>query len=166
VLRGLPLLPNPALQTLIAFLPFSGVLMPPSSITKIALPLAGDQFSSHFGQATSFAVFEVDTARRQILGRHDFPLLGQHACGFASTLREKGVDVLIVGGIGRGAIANLQAAQIAVCAGDPSLGVEALVQAFLAGQADPAQSNCNHDHDHGHEHGEGHQGACHCQSHS
>jgi predicted Fe-Mo cluster-binding NifX family protein len=140
--------------------------MPPSSTQKIALPLAGDKFSSHFGQATSFAVFEVDTARRQIIGRHDFPLLGQHACGFAPYLREKGVDVLIVCGIGRGAIANLQAAQIAVCAGDPTLDVDALVQTFLDGQAEPAQSNCNHDHNHGHDHGQGHDGACHCQAHS
>ena len=41
-----------------------------------------------------------------------------------------------------------------------------VVQTFLDGQAEPAQSNCNHDHNHGHDHGQGHDGACHCQAHS
>jgi predicted Fe-Mo cluster-binding NifX family protein len=146
---------------------FSGVLMPSSTLQKVAIPVAGNRFSSHFGQATGFAVFEVDIASRQVVGRHDFPLMGQHACGFAPYLREKGVDALIVGGIGPGAIANLQAANIAVYAGDPACDVDTLVRAYLAGQAEPAESNCDHGHghDHGH-HGHGHDagGSCHCRS--
>jgi predicted Fe-Mo cluster-binding NifX family protein len=115
------------------------------------------------------STFEVDAAQRKITGRRDFPLLGHHACGFREWLREKGVGTMIVGGIGRGAIANLQAARISVCAGDSSRDVETLVQAYLDGGLNAATANCDHSHgqahDHGHEHGHGHGGACHCHSH-
>ena len=129
---------------------------------KIAVPLAGEQFSMHFGQSTALAVFEVDLVQRRILGHKVRPLLGQHACGMTEWLKEEGVQTVIVGGLGRGAVANLTAAQINVFAGISEAAPEALVQACLEGRLRPAIASCaGHNHDHGHPHEHGHNGACH-----
>ena len=66
---------------------------------KIAVPLAGEQFSTHFGQSTAFAVFEVDAPHRKIISRRVLPLSGQHACGMTGWLGEQGVRTVIVGGL-------------------------------------------------------------------
>lgn len=133
------------------------------AITKIAVPLAGEQFSMHFGQSTAFAVFAVDGAQRKIIDRVVLPLPGQHACGMTGWLRDQGVQTVIVGGLGRGALANLAAARVVVYAGIAGATPEALVQACLEGRLQPAVASCaGHAHDHGHQHGQ--EGSCHGHS--
>ena len=136
--------------------------MTESNKQKIAVPLAGEQFSMHFGQSTAFAVFEVDAPQRKILNRVVVPLGDQHACGMVGWLQQQGVQSVIVGGLGRGALANLVAAQVAVYAGIPGAAPEALVQACLEGRLPSAIASCaGHGHDHGHHHEHGQEGACH-----
>ncbi|MEI8194483.1 MAG: NifB/NifX family molybdenum-iron cluster-binding protein [Phycisphaerae bacterium] len=140
------------------------------STKKIAVPLAGERFSPHFGQATAFALFEVDPTQRKIVGQTVLPLPGQHACGMAGWLREQGVQMVIVGGLGRGALANLATAHIDVFAAIAATTPEALVQACLEGRLQSATASCGNGHEHGkghalghgHGHGAGH--TCQCQA--
>ena len=144
--------------------------MPEVITSKIAVPLAGDEFSMHFGQSTAFAVFEVDQMQRKIVGSVVLPLPGQHACGMIGWMMEQGVQTVIVGGLGRGALANLAASRVHVYAGSPGTAPAVLVQAFLDGHLQPATATCG-GHAHGHEnrHDHGHQSCNHkgssCESH-
>lgn len=131
--------------------------------TRIAVPLAGEQFSMHFGQSTAFAVFEVDAVQRKIVGHKIMPLPGQHACGMVGWLTEQGVQTVIVGGLGRGALTNMVAAHLAVYAGIPGVAPAALVQACLEGRLLSATATCaGHTHGDAHQEGHGHgqEGSC------
>lgn len=146
------------------------------SITKIAVPMAGQQFSAHYGQTTAFAVFEVDQAHRKIVSQTILPLPGEHACGMAGVLKDMSVQAVIVEGLGRGALANLSAAKLKVYAAIPGTTPELLVQACLDGRLQEATASCGHgqeqghghhhqhQHQHGQHHGQGHQGACQCKA--
>ena len=132
------------------------------NIQKIAVPLAGEQFSMHFGQSTAFAVFEVDAAQRKIINRVVVPLADQHACGMVGWMQQQGVQTVIVGGLGRGAVANLTAAGVSLYAGIPGATPEAQVQACLEGRLRTAIASCGgHADGHGHHHAHGHEGSCH-----
>jgi predicted Fe-Mo cluster-binding NifX family protein len=80
----------------------------------------------------------------------------------AQWLRDQGVGAVIVGGIGAGAVAKLQAAQIRVLAAGGQAEPLQLVQACLQDSLRPAKASCSqhehgehHHHHHGaHEHGE------------
>jgi predicted Fe-Mo cluster-binding NifX family protein len=119
----------------------------------------------HFGQSTAFAVFRVDGVQRKIVDCTILPLPGQHACGMVGWLREQGVQTLIVGGLGRGALANLAAARMDIYAGTPGAAPVALVQACLEGRLQPATASCaGHAHgaEHTHSHKPRHEGSCQC----
>lgn len=125
------------------------------NIKKIAIPMAQERFSAHFGQTTAFAVVEVDMVEHKIIRQSVQPLPGAHACGMAGWLREQKIDAVIVGGMGSGALANLSAAKIEVLAALPPVTPEALAQAYMDGRLKPATSSCGHGHEPGHEHGHG-----------
>jgi predicted Fe-Mo cluster-binding NifX family protein len=129
--------------------------------SKIAVPLAGEDFSMHFGQSTAFAVFVVDGPQRKIISSVILPLPGQHACGMIGWMIEHGVQTVIVGGLGRGALANLEAARVNVYAGIPGTAPAVLVQACLDGQLQLATATCpGHAHgEHSHHHGHNHEGS-------
>jgi len=145
--------------------------MSDATIAKIAVPLVGQRFSMHFGLSTAFAVFEVDRAQRKILSRVIVPLPRQHACGMAGWMMEHGVRTVVVGGLGRGALANLMSAGVEAFAGAPGAAPESLAQACLDGQLQPAVATCaghdhSHKHTHEHDHDHGHEPAGSCHSHS
>jgi predicted Fe-Mo cluster-binding NifX family protein len=78
-----------------------------------------------------------------------------HAPGvFPRWLREQGVKVVIVGGIGGRALAIFAKEGIEVRAGEPDAKVEALTLAYLNGQLVNEPAGCAHHHDAegGHEH--------------
>ncbi|MFR7797217.1 MAG: NifB/NifX family molybdenum-iron cluster-binding protein [Collinsella sp.] len=86
------------------------------------------------------------------------------ATGLAGLLANGGVDTLICGGIGGGAINALAQAGITVYAGAQG-SCDACVEALIAGtlaQNGEATCGCHgHDHDHGHAHEHGESCSCH-----
>lgn len=113
----------------------------------------------HFGRTEQFKIYDVEDGKvtsSQIVGSN-----GAGHGALAGVLAQGGVDALVCGGIGGGAINALNQAGIDIYAG-ASGDCDAVVAALLAGEFEPAQgATCGC---HGHGHGEGHDG-CGCGGH-
>ena len=134
---------------------------------KLALPLtATDEFSPHYGAAAKFAVIEVDPAKRTVVRRLVVVPQESEPCQWPRLLRAAGVDLVLAGGIGRGARQHMAEHGVQVLAGVAAADPEALVAAWLAGTLASGENQCNGSHGHapGHDHGEAHhhQSGCGC----
>lgn len=138
---------------------------------KIALPTNGNLIDDHFGHCENYTVFTIDE-NDQIAGKEVIPSVTGCGCksGIAAVLKEKGVEIMLAGNMGDGALNVLQGHGIAVfrgCRGD----VTDVTMSFLKGELNDSGESCGHHHGgHGKEdhHGEGHgqQHACnHGQNH-
>lgn len=126
---------------------------------RIAVTYDDGQVFQHFGHSEYFKVYEVEEGKvvsSEVVGSD-----GQGHGALAGLLAGKGIDVLICGGIGGGAVNALTSAGIELCAGQTGDTDEA-VEAYLRGELQNSGANCDH-HGEGHEchHGEGHQCGCH-----
>ncbi|WP_434310790.1 NifB/NifX family molybdenum-iron cluster-binding protein [Hominifimenecus sp. rT4P-3] len=120
---------------------------------KIAVTYEEGQVFQHFGHTEAFKVYEVEAGKvvsSEVIGTE-----GNGHGALAGFLAEKGVSVLICGGLGGGARMALAEAGIELypgVSGSADAAVEALLQGDL--NFDP-NTTCHH---HDHEHGEG--GSC------
>ena len=128
---------------------------------RIAVTYENGEVFQHFGHTETFKVYEVEDGKVQsseVVGSD-----GQGHGALAGLLSGKGIDVLICGGIGPGAVSALADAGITLCAGQ-SGNTDEVVEAYLRGDLESTGANCNHHgegHTCGHHHGEGHQCGCH-----
>lgn len=126
---------------------------------KICVPVIEDrglesEMSAHFGSAPLFLVVDSETAEVRAIPNRDVHH-GHGMCRPLASLAGERIDGVVVGGIGRGALAKLRAASISVYLGDrPTVG-EAIA-AFRSGELREVtpESACAH-HGHGHEAGAG-----------
>ena len=122
---------------------------------KIAIPTQNNKVDDHFGHCEYFTVFTTDE-KNQIISQEIVPSLQGCGCksNIASILAEKGVSLMLAGGIGQGAVNVLANAGIEVirgCSGD----VAQLAKEFSQGNVEDSGETCEHHHHH--EGGEGHQ---------
>jgi len=122
---------------------------------KIALPVIGGAFSSHFGGAEAFAVYEADETTGEVLGATVHPAPPHDRGSFPAWLASQGVDVVIAAGMGPRAVDLLQANGIEVVLGAAGRDPGAMVAAYLDGTLTATGESC---HDHGHGHGPGSHG--------
>ncbi len=117
---------------------------------KIAIPTRAGAVDGHFGHCESFTIFSLD-ANRTVTGREDFT--PPAACGCKSnlipTLVDMGVQLIIAGNMGDGAVQRLGQAGIKVIRGAEG-PVDAALQAWLGGALKDSQLLCM-------EHGAGHE---------
>lgn len=130
---------------------------------KIAVPYEDGKVYQHFGHSEKFKIYTVESGN---VSGEVVDTDGTGHGALAGFLKARGVDVLICGGIGGGAIAALGSAGIRVFGGVEG-ETDAVVKAFLKGDLsyDP-NVKCSH---HEHEHGEGHscsEHGCHSDDHS
>lgn len=124
---------------------------------KIAVPVSHNgQIEDHFGQCAFYSVYSISDSR-QI--EDVYMISSQSGCGcksgIAGILAREGVEVMLAGGIGAGAIAVLNAANIEVVRGC-SGAADRIVERYLAGEiTDSGESCLHHEHHHGHGHGHG-----------
>jgi predicted Fe-Mo cluster-binding NifX family protein len=116
---------------------------------KIAVPTRSSVVDNHFGHCESYSVFSVGL-NNDIESTEILP--SPQGCGcksnIASVLKEKGVDVMLAGNMGAGALNVLNNHGIKVyrgCSGD----VKQLVNEFLNGKIKDSGEGCHH-HDNGH----------------
>lgn len=125
---------------------------------RIAVTYENGNVFPHFGRAESFKLYDAEGGKviaSEVVGAN-----GMSHGALAGLLAENGVNVLICGGLGGGALAALQQAGISVYGGAQG-SVDDAVAAFLAGSLQQtAEASC-HDHDRSHEGGCGHHG-CGC----
>ncbi|MBQ9031640.1 MAG: FKBP-type peptidyl-prolyl cis-trans isomerase [Parasporobacterium sp.] len=118
---------------------------------RIAVTYENGNVFQHFGHTESFKIYEIEDGRvvsSEVIGSN-----GSGHGALAGMLDSQGIDVLICGGIGGGAVAALRDRGIELCAGAQGSADEA-VEAYLQGRLENTGANCDH-------HGEGHSGADH-----
>ncbi|MGN0651116.1 MAG: NifB/NifX family molybdenum-iron cluster-binding protein [Oscillospiraceae bacterium] len=119
----------------------------------IAVTYDMGQIFQHFGHTEYFALYSVENG--EVRNSEIVSANGSGHGALAEFLAQKGVDVLICGGIGGGAVNALAQQGIELVAGAQG-SAAAAVKAYLEGKLVSAGANCDHhDHDHG-EHSCGH----------
>lgn len=108
---------------------------------RIAVTYDNGNIFQHFGHTEQFKVYEIDNG--EITSSEVIAVNGQGHSALAILLDDKGVDVLICGGIGGGAQSALMERGIELCAG-ASGDTDEAVEAYLAGELINTGANCNH----------------------
>lgn len=112
----------------------------------IAIAGSNLEVSYHFGYCEVFYLFELD--RKRILSSKTLPNPG-HKPGYLPVfLNEQGVNVIICGGMGAGAINIFNEYNIEVITGANGL-VETTIQNYIEGKLESSNSICE---EHHHEH--------------
>lgn len=118
---------------------------------RIAVPYENGQVFGHFGRTENFKLYDIDGG--EIVNAQILNTNGTGHEALARLLADQGVNVLICGGLGGGAMIALTNAGIQVISG-ASGSTDDAVKAYLAGELESQDVNCDH-HEHEHE------GGCH-----
>jgi predicted Fe-Mo cluster-binding NifX family protein len=111
---------------------------------RIAIPLAQNKLSSHFGHCDQFAIFDVDDSTKKATNRKD-TAPPAHAPGvLPGWLRENDVSVVIAGGMGQRAQQLFAQNDIKVIVGVPIESPEKLVSEFLNDTLEAGDNICDH----------------------
>ncbi|GAP41041.1 NifB/NifX family molybdenum-iron cluster-binding protein [Flexilinea flocculi] len=113
-------------------------------MVKIAVASENDKVTEHFGHCLNFNIYEAENG--QIIKSESIPNPG-HKPGFLPNfLHDLGVNVIISGGMGEGAINIFNAHQIEVIVGATGMAKDAAA-AYIAGTLKSTGSIC-HEHQH------------------
>ena len=111
---------------------------------RIAIPVANGQLSMHFGHCEQFALFDVDEQEKAIT-RKEIVQAPDHQPGLLPRwLAERGVDVVIAGGMGMRAQQIFASQNIRVAVGAPAGDPETLTLAYVNGTLDTGPNVCDH----------------------
>ncbi|EGD47586.1 Dinitrogenase iron-molybdenum cofactor biosynthesis protein [Ruminiclostridium papyrosolvens DSM 2782] len=111
---------------------------------KVAVASEGKMVTEHFGHCEGFTLFEVQD--NQISRKEFIPNPGHRPGFLPNFLNDKGVNVIISGGMGGGAIEIFNEKGIEVITG-ASGDAETVVQNYLQGSLKSTGSVC-HEHQH------------------
>lgn len=117
---------------------------------KIAVASENEIVTEHFGHCVNFNVFEVEN--NQIVKSESIPNPGHRPGFLPNFLNDMGVNVIISGGMGSGAIDIFNEKNIEVVVG-ASGNAKAVAEAYLQGSLKSTGSVC-HEHQHHDECGE------------
>ncbi len=111
---------------------------------KIAIPLADGKLAMHFGHCEVFAFLDVDPEGKKILKREDV-VPPPHQPGLLPPwLAEKGVTLIIAGGMGERAQALFAERKVQVVVGAYSATPEEIIADYLAGTIRLGGNACDH----------------------
>lgn len=111
---------------------------------RIAIPLANGKLSLHFGHCDHFSLVDVDPATRKILKREEVEAPAHQPGVLPRWLAERGVTVVIAGGMGQRAQALFAEAGIRVVVGAEEQAPGGLVSDYLTGTLDVGDNVCDH----------------------
>ncbi len=109
---------------------------------KIAMPISDGKLTQHFGHSEQFSLIDVED--QSIRSREDLtpPL---HEPGLLPRwLKEKGVTLVIAGGMGQRAHAIFEQAGIEVICGASSQEPDEVVKSYLNGTLETGDNTCDH----------------------
>lgn len=111
---------------------------------RIAIPVADGSLATHFGHCEQFALLDVELKDGTVLQRQDV-IPPPHEPGLLPRwLAQKGVDVVIAGGMGQRAVQLFVSNGIEVCTGAPVDAPEKLAQHFMLGSLVTGSNLCDH----------------------
>lgn len=116
---------------------------------KIALPSRNNSIDDHFGHCEYFTVFTIDENNKEII--KDETISSPTGCGcksnIAEVLAQMGVNIMLAGNMGDGAVNVLKRSGIDVvrgCSGD----VKSVALDYLKGTISDSGDSChNHEHE-------------------
>jgi predicted Fe-Mo cluster-binding NifX family protein len=108
----------------------------------VAVPVSGGKLSSHFGHCEQFALFTITD--RSVSARQDLVPPPHEPGVLPRWLKEKGVDLVIAGGMGQRAQALFQQEGIEVLCGAPPEDPGEAVQKYLSGGLEIGDNACDH----------------------
>lgn len=131
---------------------------------KIAIPLtAADEFSLHYGGSSKFVVVEVDPRQRAVCRRMIVVPSESEPCSWPPLLRAAGVNLVLAGGMGRGAQMRMAEHGIKVLTGVPAAAPDELIAAWLDERLVAGENACDGHGDGRHDHDDHHHGGdCQC----
>jgi predicted Fe-Mo cluster-binding NifX family protein len=111
---------------------------------RIAIPMTDGLLAQHFGHCEKFALVDVDLATKEITASTEVEA-PEHQPGLLPPwLKERGVDLVIAGGMGSRAHTLFQAASIEVLTGAPAAPAAAIVRQYLEGKLVTGGNACDH----------------------
>ncbi len=125
-------------------------------IVRIAIPTEGENVCSHFGKCGTFTVVEIEN--NTVKSKTSLDTTGNQHSLLPGFLAEHGVNMVIAGGMGEGALQGLMNNGIDAITG-VSGSIDEAISAYLNGELESSDACCpGHDHEH-----EG--GGCSCGKH-
>lgn len=111
---------------------------------RLAIPMADGRLAQHFGHCEKFALVDVDPATKAITASTEV-LAPEHQPGLLPPwLKERGVNLIIAGGMGARAHSLFQESSIEVLTGAPAESAATLVRQYLDGKLLTGQNACDH----------------------
>jgi len=111
---------------------------------RIAIPTTGDTLNPHFGHCEKFALVDVDPKTKEVTATTEVAA-PEHQPGLLPVwIKERGVTVVIAGGMGARALSLFQEASIEVITGAPAESVATLVRKYLDGLLVSVEHLCEH----------------------
>ena len=111
---------------------------------KYAVPVTDGKLSTHFGHCQQFAIFDIDNARKTIQKKELLDSPGHQPGMLPVWLANKGVSVVIAGGMGSRAVDIFRENNIQVIIGAIQTDPEKAVQDYLTGQLATGSNVCDH----------------------
>jgi len=111
---------------------------------KIAIPLAEGKLTAHFGHCASFAIIEVEDKTKKILKREDIAAPPHEPGLLPPWLAERGVNMIIAGGMGQRAQQLFAQQSIQVVVGAATETPEKLITDYFAGSLQVGENLCDH----------------------
>lgn len=111
---------------------------------KIAIPLAGGKLAMHFGHCEQFALIDVEPSEKKTIKREDVTPPPHEPGLLPLWLAERGVSMIIAGGMGQRAQSLFAEQGIQVAVGVPAETPEKLVGDYLAGTLQTGENLCDH----------------------
>ncbi len=111
---------------------------------RIAIPISTGKLCMHFGHCEQFALIDVDPMTKQILQKESIQAPDHQPGLLPVWLKEKGVNMVIAGGMGSRAQNIFVQNGIKVIAGVSCDETEKLVEDYLAGTLKTGENICDH----------------------
>lgn len=111
---------------------------------RYAIPVTDGRIAAHFGHCEQFAMFDVDDAKKEIVGKELIGSPGHQPGLLPVWLAEEGVSVIIAGGMGSRAQSLFAENHIEVVIGTLEDNPEKAVLDYIGGKLVTGNNICDH----------------------
>jgi len=111
---------------------------------RYAIPVTDSRIAAHFGHCEQFAMFDVDDAKKEIVGKELIASPGHQPGLLPVWLAEEGVSVIIAGGMGSRAQSLFAENHIEVVIGTLEDNPEKAVLDYIGGKLVTGNNICDH----------------------
>ena len=111
---------------------------------RIAIPVADGKLTVHFGHCERFALVDVDSTEKKIVMQEHIEAPPHEPGRLPRWLAERGVNLVIAGGMGQRAQGLFMEQGIQVLVGAAVETPEKLIAEYLAGELKTGENACDH----------------------